>query len=65
MEEGQQVTIRGPYGNGFPVDTAFVGKDLLFIGGGIGLAPLHTVINLLPPLSRPLRQDRHRLRCPV
>ena len=27
------------------VDTAFLGKDLLFIAGGIGLAPLHSVIN--------------------
>ena len=45
MEEGQEVTIRGPYGNGFPVDTDFVGKDLLFVAGGIGLAPLHSVIN--------------------
>ena len=35
MEVGQQVTIRGPYGNGFPVDTDFAGKDLLFIAGGI------------------------------
>lgn len=40
-----QITVRGPYGNGFPVDTAFAGKDLLFIAGGIGLAPLHSVIN--------------------
>lgn len=45
MEPGQQITIRGPYGNGFPVDTAFAGRDLLFIAGGIGLAPLHSVIN--------------------
>lgn len=45
MEVGQQIGIRGPYGNGFPVDTDFAGKDLLFIAGGIGLAPLHSVIN--------------------
>ncbi len=45
MEVGQMVTIRGPYGNGFPVDTEFVGKDMLFIAGGIGLAPLRSVIN--------------------
>lgn len=45
MDVGQQITIRGPYGNGFPVDTDFVGKDLLFIAGGIGLAPLRSVIN--------------------
>ncbi len=42
---GQQLTIRGPYGNPFPVDTEFAGKSLLFIAGGIGLAPLRSVIN--------------------
>ncbi|MDD6789365.1 MAG: FAD/NAD(P)-binding protein [Lachnospira sp.] len=45
MEPGQEILIRGPYGNGFPVDTTFKGRDLLFIAGGIGLAPLHSVIN--------------------
>lgn len=45
MEVGQQITVRGPYGNGFPVETELKGKDLLFIAGGIGLAPLHSVIN--------------------
>jgi len=45
MDVGQQITVRGPYGNGFPVDTEFKGKDLLFVAGGIGLAPLHSVIN--------------------
>ena len=44
-EVGQQITVRGPYGNGFPVDTAFKGQDMLFIAGGIGLAPLRSVIN--------------------
>ena len=45
IEPGQQVTIRGPYGNGFPVDTELKGKDLLIIAGGIGLAPVRSVIN--------------------
>ena len=45
MEPGQQITIRGPYGNGFPVKTDLKGKNLLFIAGGFGLAPLHSVIN--------------------
>ena len=45
IEPGQQVTVRGPYGNGFPVETELKGKDLLFIAGGIGLAPLRSVIN--------------------
>lgn len=45
MEEGQEIGVRGPYGNPFPVETEFKGKNLLFIAGGIGLAPLHSVIN--------------------
>ena len=45
MDVGQQITIRGPYGNHFPVETELKGKDLLFIAGGIGLAPLRSVIN--------------------
>ena len=42
---GQQITIRGPYGKPFPVETELKGQDLLFIAGGIGLAPLRSVIN--------------------
>ena len=45
MDVGQQITIRGPYGKPFPVETELKGKDLLFIAGGVGLAPLHSVIN--------------------
>ena len=45
IEPGQQVCIRGPYGRNFPVETEFKGKDLLFVAGGIGLAPLRSVIN--------------------
>lgn len=45
MDVDQEILIRGPYGNGFPVETDFKGKDLLFIAGGIGLAPLRSVIN--------------------
>ncbi len=45
MDIGQQITIRGPYGKPFPVEGDLKGKDLLFIAGGIGLAPLRSVIN--------------------
>ena len=45
VEAGQQITVRGPYGKPFPVDGEFVGKNLLFIAGGVGLAPLRSVIN--------------------
>ncbi len=40
---GAEVGIRGPFGNGFDVDGAR-GKDLLFVGGGIGLPPLRSLI---------------------
>ena len=43
MQEGQEVGIRGPYGNGFSMEN-MAGKDLLFIAGGIGLAPVRSVI---------------------
>ncbi len=45
MDVGQQICIRGPYGNAFPVESDFKGRDLLFVAGGIGLAPLRSVIN--------------------
>lgn len=45
LQVGDMVTVRGPYGNNFPVETEFKGKNLLFIAGGIGLAPLRSVIN--------------------
>ena len=45
MELGQMITVRGPYGRPFPVDEDLAGKNLLFVAGGIGLAPLRSVIN--------------------
>jgi sulfhydrogenase subunit gamma (sulfur reductase) len=42
-KRGDCVGIRGPYGNNFPVD-AWIGKNLVFLGGGIGQAPLRSVI---------------------
>lgn len=47
LEVGSQITVRGPYGRNFPVEEDFKGKDLLFIAGGIGLAPLRSVINYI------------------
>ena len=51
MDVGQQITIRGPYGDAFPVETELKGKDLLFIAGGIGLAPLRSVINYVRDIT--------------
>jgi len=40
---GAEIGFRGPYGNSFPLDL-LQGKNLVFIGGGIGLAPLRSLI---------------------
>ena len=40
---GDIVGFRGPYGNSFPIDL-MKGKNLVFVGGGIGLAPLRSLI---------------------
>jgi sulfite reductase subunit B len=44
LETGAKIGIRGPYGKGFEVE-AFKGKDILVIGGGIGIVPLRSLIN--------------------
>ncbi len=43
MNAGDTVGIRGPFGRGFPTK-ALEGKDLVFIGGGCGHIPLHSLI---------------------
>jgi len=44
LTEGSQVGIRGPFGNGFDV-APFKKKDMRFVCGGIGLAPLKSLID--------------------
>jgi NAD(P)H-flavin reductase len=43
MEEGDLFGVRGPYGNGFPIEN-WKGRNIVFIGGGIGLAPIWSVL---------------------
>lgn len=43
MNVGDTVGFRGPYGRGFPVEE-LRGRDLLFAGGGIGMAPLRSLL---------------------
>ena len=40
---GDSLWIRGPFGNTFPVNQ-LLGRDILIVGGGIGLAPLRPLI---------------------
>ncbi len=44
MKPGDFVGIRGPFGHGFPIEQ-MRGRDILFAPGGLGLAPLRSLIN--------------------
>ena len=43
LSTGDRFGVRGPYGNGFPMED-YRDKDLLFVAGGIGLIPLRSCI---------------------
>lgn len=43
LEENSLIGLRGPYGNGFPVE-AMKGRDILIVEGGMGVAPLRSVL---------------------
>jgi NAD(P)H-flavin reductase len=44
LEPGDTLGVRGPFGNWFPLGD-YEGKNIIIIGGGIGMAPLRPVIN--------------------
>ena len=46
LQAGDTIGIRGPYGTGFPTQL-LEGNDLLFMAGGLGLAPLRSLINFV------------------
>lgn len=43
LKEKEFVGLRGPFGNGFNIEE-LKGKNLLFIGGGLGIAPLRSLL---------------------
>lgn len=53
LEEGSEIGIRGPLGNGYPIDL-FEGKNLLIIGGGFAFTTLRSLLAYyLHPENRP------------
>lgn len=46
MKEGDRVGLRGPFGKGYPIEK-LKGKEVLVVGGGVGLAPLRSLIYAL------------------
>ncbi|HAU36475.1 MAG TPA: oxidoreductase [Phycisphaerales bacterium] len=45
---GQTLGLRGPFGKGYPLDK-LRGREVLVVGGGVGLAPLRALILALLP----------------
>lgn len=46
LRAGDQVGLRGPYGNWFPYEE-LKGRDVLLVGGGIGMAPLRALLTYM------------------
>ncbi len=46
LATGAEVALRGPLGRGWPVQAA-VGRDVVIIAGGIGLAPIRPLIDAI------------------
>ncbi len=44
LKVGDRLFIRGPYGNGFPIDK-YKDKNLIIAAGGTGLAPVKSIVN--------------------
>lgn len=46
LKEGDKITLRGPYGQGFPLD--FIeGKDMVMVTGGCGIPPIASLIEYI------------------
>lgn len=43
MKPGDVVGVRGPFGNGYPLEK-FKGREVYVVGGGVGMAPMRAVL---------------------
>lgn len=43
LQKGDLIALRGPFGRGFPMDL-LKGQDLLLVAGGLGMAPLRSLL---------------------
>ena len=46
LKEGDKITLRGPYGNGFPLDF-MKGKDIVCATGGCGIPPIAALVEYI------------------
>jgi NAD(P)H-flavin reductase len=62
LEPGDTAGLRGPYGHGYPLEN-FRGKDVYVVGGGVGLAPIRTLMYSLFDMRSDLRKLVYRAGC--
>ena len=62
LRTGDTIGIRGPFGNGYPLDQ-FKGKEVLVVGGGCGFAPLRSLMYSFFDLSGQLKKLYFRGGC--
>jgi NAD(P)H-flavin reductase len=58
MNVGDVLGVRGPFGTGWPIEET-VGRDLMIIAGGLGIAPLRSIIRHI------LKSHQHMTRAPI
>ncbi len=62
LAPGDAIGVRGPFGNGYPVER-LIGREVLVVGGGCGFAPLRSLMYALFSLSGQLRKLYFRGGC--
>lgn len=55
LKPGAYMGIRGPFGRGYPV-TKFLGKEVIILGGGCGLAPIRSLLYALEAVKDKLER---------
>ena len=46
LEAGAEIGVRGPFGRGYPLPQ-LAGREVVVVGGGVGLAPLRSLLHAL------------------
>jgi sulfite reductase subunit B len=62
LHKGDTIGVRGPFGNGYPIEE-FKGREVLVLGGGCGFAPLRSLMYSFFDLSGQFKQLYFRGGC--
>ncbi|MFA5072333.1 MAG: FAD/NAD(P)-binding protein [Nitrospirota bacterium] len=62
LEAGSIIGIRGPYGNGYPLEK-MLGGNILIVAGGLGIVPLRSLIHYIMNKRKDFGEVRILLGC--